>query len=146
VKGLEKLLTKEQTSLLVSAALEARQLAYAPYSHYTVGAALLTKDGDLFCGGNIENASYGATNCAERTAFFKAVSEGKRAFRAISIAGGMEGREPEEYAYPCGICRQVMKEFCDEDFLVLVVRNKEDYREYRLSELLPFGFGGESIK
>ncbi len=95
---------------LVGAALEARDRAYTPYSHYTVGAALLTAEGDIYQGGNIENASYGATNCAERTAIFKAVSEGRRRFRAIAIAGGMEGQEPVDYAYPCGICRQVMKE------------------------------------
>lgn len=94
---------------LVRTALEARGRAYTPYSHYTVGAALLTAEGDIYQGGNIENASYGATNCAERTAIFKAVSEGRRRFRAIAIAGGMEGQEPVDYAYPCGICRQDRK-------------------------------------
>lgn len=131
---------------LIQAALKARETAYAPYSHYTVGAALLTAEGDIFQGGNIENASYGATNCAERTAIFKAVSEGRRGFRAIAIAGGMEGMEPVDYAYPCGICRQVMKEFAADDFKIFVVKSAEDYKEYKLEELLPFGFGGESIK
>ena len=93
---------------LVKAALEARAMAYVPYSHYAVGAALLTEEGEIFQGGNIENASYGATNCAERTAIFRAVSQGRRKFSAIAIAGGMEGCAPEEYAYPFGICRQVM--------------------------------------
>ena len=93
-----------------------------------------------------ENASYGATNCAERTAIFKAVSEGRRKFAAIAIAGGMEGCEPEDYAYPCGICRQVMQEFAGKGFRVLVARSVSDCREYLLEELLPCGFGGESIK
>lgn len=131
---------------LIQAALDARKTAYAPYSHYTVGAALLTAEGVIYQGGNIENASYGATNCAERTAFFKAVSEGKRAFKAIAIAGGMEGEEPLDYAYPCGICRQVMQEFVSKDFKIIVAKSVADYKEYRLEELLPFGFGGESIK
>lgn len=131
---------------LIQLALEARKMAYVPYSHYTVGAALLTEDGEIYCGCNIESASYGATNCAERTAFFKAISEGKRNFSAIAIAGGMEGEEPKEYAYPCGICRQVIKEFVKDDFRILVARSLTDYKEYTLSELLPFGFGGDSIK
>ena len=131
---------------LAKAALDARKMAYAPYSHYTVGAALLTEEGDVYLGGNIENASYGATHCAERTAFFKAVSEGKRQFRAIAIAGGMENCEPVDYAYPCGICRQVMQEFAGKDFSVLVVKSAGDFRIYRLEELLPYGFGGESIQ
>ena len=131
---------------LIRLALEARKMAYVPYSHYTVGAALLTEDGEIYCGCNIESASYGATNCAERTAFFKAISEGKRNFSAIAIAGGMEGEEPKEYAYPCGICRQVIKEFVKDDFRIIVARSLTDYKEYTLSELLPFGFGGDSIK
>ena len=131
---------------LIQAALNARKTAYSPYSHYQVGAALLTEDGDIFVGGNIENASYGATNCAERTAVFKAVSEGKRRFQAIAIAGGMEGKLPVDYAYPCGICRQVMAEFAGPDFIVIVVKNISDYREYKLCELLPYAFGGESIQ
>lgn len=131
---------------LVRAALEARESAYTPYSHYTVGAALLTAQGEIYKGGNIENASYGATNCAERTAIFKAVSEGRRRFLAIAIAGGMEGCEPVDYAYPCGICRQVMKEFAGEGFRIIVARSETDYREYGLEELLPHGFGGESIQ
>lgn len=131
---------------LIQAALEARNMAYAPYSHYCVGAALLTKSGELYQGGNIENASYGATNCAERTAIFKAVSEGHRHFMAIAIAGGLAGQEPADYAYPCGICRQVLEEFADGDLVVLVAKDKEDYREYTLDELLPCGFGGGSIQ
>lgn len=131
---------------LIRLALDARKNAYTPYSHYTVGAALLTEDGECFTGCNIESASYGATNCAERTAIFKAVSEGKRGFRAIAIAGGMEGEEPVDYAYPCGICRQVMKEFMTDDFQIIVAKSMTDFKEYCLSELLPLGFGGESIR
>lgn len=130
---------------LIEAALKAGQRAYAPYSHYRVGAALLTAQGRIYQGCNIENASYGATNCAERTAFFKAVSEGERQFLAIAIVGGMEGKEIGNYAYPCGICRQVMQEFCGPDFQVIVGRSKEDYRILTLKELLPFGFGGDAI-
>lgn len=131
---------------LIQAALEARKSAYVPYSHFAVGAALLTDAGEIITGCNIENASYGATNCAERTAFFKAVSQGIRSFRAIAIAGGMEGKEPTEYAYPCGICRQVMREFCRDDFRIVVAKSKDDFREHWLEELLPLGFGGESIR
>lgn len=125
---------------LVKAALDARKCAYAPYSHFTVGAALLAEDGTIFTGGNIENASYGAANCAERTAIFKAVTEGVRSFTAIAIAGGREEERPSDYAYPCGICRQVMSEFCDDDFIILVAKDEDDYVELTLSELLPYGF------
>ena len=131
---------------LVKAALEARAMAYVPYSHYAVGAALLTEEGEIFQGGNIENASYGAANCAERTAIFRAVSQGRRKFSAIAVAGGMEGCAPEEYAYPCGICRQGMQVFAGKGFRVLVARSVSDYKAYEFQELLPFGFGGESIR
>lgn len=135
--------TKEQ---LIAAALEARQMAYAPYSHFQVGAALLSENGRIYRGGNIENASFGATNCAERTAFFQAVSEGERQFKAIAVVGGKEGQAPTEYAYPCGICRQVMREFAGDDFCIYVVKGIDDYKEYTLAELLPAGFGGDSIR
>ena len=131
---------------LIHAALAARKTAYTPYSHYQVGAALLTEDGEIIPGCNVENASYGAACCAERTAVFKAVSEGKRRFQAIAIAGGLEGEEPVDYAYPCGICRQVLNEFACEGFKVIVAKSAADYEEYSLNELLPHGFGGESIK
>ncbi len=131
---------------LLSASLEARKLSYCPYSHYAVGAALLTKDGEIVKGANIENASYGATNCAERTAFFKAVSEGKKEFKAIAIAGGKEGEEPKDFAYPCGICRQVMREFCDEDtFEIYVVASTKDYEKYLLKDMLPQSFGPNNL-
>lgn len=129
---------------VIQAALDARKKAYAPYSHYSVGAALVTKEGKLFTGCNIENASYGASNCAERTAFFKAISEGEQEFTAIAIAGGAE-ETIQEYAYPCGICRQVMQEFCQPNFKILVVKDIDQVMEYTLQQLLPFGFGGESI-
>lgn len=140
------MISETEEKVLIRQALEARRLAYAPYSGYTVGAALLTAEGHRYLGGNIENASYGATNCAERTAFFKAVSEGEREFAAIAIAGGRDGEEPVEYAYPCGICRQVMQEFCRDDFVIYVVKSEQDYQSYTLKELLPFGFGGDAIR
>lgn len=140
------MISEKEERKLVQQALEARKCAYAPYSGYSVGAALLAADGKIYPGGNIENASFGATNCAERTAFFKAVSEGERAFSAIAIAGGKTGEDSVEYAYPCGICRQVMQEFCREDFLIYVVKNEGDYQRYTLKELLPLGFGGDAIR
>ena len=133
------MIQETEEKALVSQALEARKLAYAPYSGYTVGAALLTADGHRYLGGNIENASYGATNCAERTAFFKAVSEGEREFAAIAIVGGPRG-PLTEYCSPCGVCRQVMAEFCDPDeFLVIHGRTPEDYKQFTLREMLPEG-------
>ena len=129
--------------------MDAREKAYTPYSHYKVGAALLTEDQEIIKGCNIENATYGATNCAERTAFFKAVSEGHRQFSMIAIVGGAENEKANEltdYAYPCGICRQVMREFCSpEHFRVLVARSGSDYKSYTLKELLPESFGPEHL-
>ena len=131
---------------LIQKAMEMTKLSYAPYSGYHVGAALLATNGVIYTGCNIENASYGATNCAERTAFFKAVSEGVKDFEAIAIVGAPADEAAEntfsEYAYPCGICRQVMQEFCKKDFRIIVAKSMEDYQKYTLSELLPFGFGG----
>ena len=143
---MESVWNEETTDMLIQEALKARSLAYAPYSEYTVGAALLTADNVVYLGGNIENASYGATNCAERTAFFKAVSEGERDFCAIAITGGRAGEDAETYAYPCGICRQVMQEFCDDNFTVIVAKNTKEYKKYTLAELMPCGFGGENIQ
>jgi len=130
---------------LIRLALEAREMAYVPYSNYMVGAALLTKRGSVYKGCNIENAAYTPTNCAERTAFFKAVSEGEREFEAIAIVGGYQGA-PTGYAYPCGVCRQVMMEFCDpEEFEIILAVGTEDYKIYTLQELLPQGFGPENL-
>lgn len=130
---------------LIRQALEAREQAYVPYSKYKVGAALLTKKGKVYQGCNIENAAYTPTNCAERTAFFKAVSEGERAFEAIAIVGGYEGA-PSGFAYPCGVCRQVMMEFCDpRQFRVITAVSEENYLEKTLEEMLPHGFGPENL-
>ena len=139
------MIQETEEKALVSQALEARKLAYAPYSGYTVGAALLTADGHRYLGGNIENASYGATNCAERTAFFKAVSEGVRDFQAICIVGGKKG-ELTEYTAPCGVCRQVMMEFCDyETFPIILGTSPKDYKIMTLKEILPLGFGPKNL-
>lgn len=137
---------KEAFVTLVQAALDARKNAYAPYSKYAVGAALYTDSGKLYTGCNIENASYGATNCAERTAIFKAVSCSERRITAIAIVGGIQGQEPADFAYPCGICRQVLQEFGGCSLKVIVAKSVEEYQVFTLNELLPFGFGGESIK
>ncbi len=139
------ILTREQKITLIEAALQAREGAYIPYSGYAVGAAVLTEEGKIYAGCNIENASYGATNCAERTAVFKAVSEGERRFAAIAIAGGKKGDAPDGFAYPCGICRQVLKEFAGERFTVLVAKSPTEFEEYTLEELLPHGFGGDNL-
>ena len=129
-------------SELVKLALEARKMAYTPYSHWAVGAALLTADGKVYKGCNIENASYTPTNCAERTAFFKAVSEGERNFAAIAIVGGPEGQAPYGMCPPCGVCRQVMMEFCDyEKFEVILGVSETEYKTYALKDVMPMGFG-----
>ena len=127
---------------LVKEALEARKMAYTPYSNFAVGAALLTKDGKIYRGCNIENASYTPTNCAERTAFFKAVSEGEREFAAIAVVGGPAGNPPVDFCYPCGVCRQVMAEFAKGDFKIILGENDV----FTLDELLPYGFDKEKIK
>ncbi|HJD48151.1 MAG TPA: cytidine deaminase [Candidatus Mediterraneibacter norfolkensis] len=120
---------------LIEKALEAREYSYSPYSHFKVGAALLCEDGKVYTGCNIENRAYGPTNCAERTAFFKAVSEGKRDFTAIAIVGG---EEETVWCYPCGVCRQVMAEFCDEEsFKIICGKTADEYRVFSLKELLP---------
>lgn len=124
---------------LIKIAKLAAEKAYVPYSGFTVGAALLTKDGKVYSGCNIENASYSPTNCAERTAFFKAVSEGERDFAAIAIVGGKE-KNFTEYCSPCGVCRQVMAEFCNKDFRIILGKNDNDYKTYTLAELLPESF------
>ena len=130
---------------LIDTAIEQLNFSYTPYSHFKVGAALLAKNGTIYGGCNIENAAYTPTNCAERTAFFKAVSEGVRAFDAICIVGGKDG-VLTEYAAPCGVCRQVMMEFCDPDsFQVILATSREQYDIYTLRELLPQGFGPANL-
>lgn len=132
---------------LVERALAARHFAYAPYSGFSVGAALLAADGTVFTGCNVENSTFTPGNCAERTAFFKAVSEGYREFRAIAIVGGPSEKEPEDFCSPCGVCRQVMMEFCDpETFQVILGRGDGQEKSYTLAELLPLGFTGEGVK
>ncbi|MBQ2901351.1 MAG: cytidine deaminase [Agathobacter sp.] len=131
---------------LIDMALDARKLAYAPYSKFKVGAALLGKNGVVYMGCNVENASYPATNCAERTAFFSAVSEGQREFEAIAIVGGKDTISELEYCAPCGVCRQVMREFCDpKSFEIILAKNRTEYKVYTLEELLPMGFGPENL-
>ena len=133
-------------SELVRLALEARQKAYTPYSHFKVGAALLTKEGKVYQGCNIENAAYTPSNCAERTAFFKAVSEGEYDFAAIAIVGGAEDAKELELCAPCGVCRQVMMEFCDYNkFEIILGKSPEEYKVMSLEELLPMGFGPANL-
>ena len=130
---------------LIAAALEARKRSYAPYSHYHVGAALWTQSGKLYTGCNIENSSFGATNCAERTAFFSAVYAGEREFEAIAIVGGPEGKPVHELCAPCGICRQVMREFCNLKFKIYLSKGDGTYFASSLSDMLPFSFSKEDL-
>ena len=126
---------------LIDTAIEQLKFSYTPYSNFKVGAALLAKNGEIYTGCNIENASYTPTNCAERTAFFKAVSEGVCDFQAICIVGGKDGNLTG-YTAPCGVCRQVMMEFCDpKTFQIILAVDKEQYTIYTLEELMPLGFG-----
>ena len=129
---------------LMAIAAKAREMAYAPYSGFRVGAALLGKSGKVYTGCNVENASYTPTNCAERTAVFKAVSEGEREFSAIAIVGGM-GEQVSDFCAPCGVCRQVLSEFCDKDF-VLVLGSPTDYKEYSMAEVFPYSFGKADLR
>ena len=134
-------MTEQEIQKLIDRAIVAREKTYSPYSHFGVGAALLCEDGAIYEGCNIENASYTPTNCAERTAFFKAVSEGVRDFQAICIVGGKNGKLTE-YTAPCGVCRQVMMEFCNpKTFQIILAVDKERYEIYTLEELMPLGFG-----
>ena len=132
---------------LLDEAKKARKMSYSPYSHFQVGAALLTESGKIYYGCNIENAGYSSTNCAERTAFFKAVSEGETHFKKIAIVGGKENETPDTPCMPCGVCRQVMMEFCDpKTFQIVIEDKKEGYKIFTLEELLPFGFGPENLQ
>ncbi len=118
--------------------------SYSPYSNYRVSAILLCKNGNLYRGCNIENASYSVTNCAERTALYSAVSNGERDFEAIMIVGGLNG-DITDYAMPCGVCRQVLTEFCDDDFTVYVGKKENDIMEFKLGELLPYSFNKSKL-
>ncbi|MFV0361720.1 MAG: cytidine deaminase [Suipraeoptans sp.] len=131
---------------LVKEALIARKKAYVPYSNFQVGAALMTDKSTIYSGCNIENAAYTPCNCAERTAIFKAVSEGEYNFKAIAIVGGDKSAKELDYCAPCGVCRQVIKEFCSDDFEIILAKSEEDYKSYTLGELLPYGFGPDNLK
>lgn len=126
---------------LIKAAMEAKEHAYVPYSNFRVGAALLTKEGKIYQGCNIENAGYTPTNCAERTAFFKAVYEGERNFEAIAVNG-----DADDYLYPCGVCRQVMAEFCTPDFKVFVSKKNGEYLEFTFAEIFPGAFTSAELE
>ena len=128
---------------LISLALEAMKKSYSPYSDFKVGAALLCRDGTVFTGCNIENAAFSSTVCAERTAFFKAVSDGQRKFSAIAVVGGKNG-EVDEFCPPCGVCRQVMNEFCGEDFKIILFNGK-DIKNFTIGDLLPESFGAKKL-
>ncbi len=132
---------------LLELAVRARDKAYTPYSDFAVGAALLCEDGAVYTGGNIENAAFTPTVCAERVAFFKAVSEGKRAFKAIAVAGGKAGAQPDPLVAPCGVCRQVMMEFCRAgDFDIILGDSAENMKVVRLGDMLPLGFGPDNLR
>lgn len=132
---------------LLKEAKIARERAYTPYSHFKVGAALLTKSGKIYHGCNIENAAYSPTNCGERTAFFRAVYEGERDFDCIAVVGSPEGVEPDMPTAPCGVCRQVMMEFCDpETFTIIMPDGNGDALEVLLKDLVPYGFGPDNLK
>ena len=124
---------------LIQKALEMLDFSYVPYSHFHVGVALLSKSGKVYGGCNIENSSYSPTNCAERTAFFKAVSEGVKDFDAIAVVGGHDGIV-KDFCPPCGVCRQVMREFCSKDFKIILAKTTKEYKVYTLEELLPESF------
>ena len=135
------MLKENDVKKLIEIAIQQLPKAYVPYSNYRVGAALLAKNGTIYTGCNIENAAYSPTNCAERTAFFKAVSEGERQFSGIAIVG-----DKEEYLAPCGVCRQVMMEFCDpKEFQVILAKNPTDYKVYTLEELFPGAFSANDL-
>ncbi len=130
---------------LAQEALQNREKAYVPYSGFAVGAALLAENGRIYGGANIENAAFGPTNCAERTALFSAVFAGERHFAAIAVAGGKAGNPISDFCAPCGVCRQVMREFCGPDFEIFLV-GPHSVRRYTLSELLPESFGPDDLR
>ena len=132
---------------LIKEAKIARERAYAPYSNFKVGAALLTKSGKIYHGCNIENAAYTPSNCGERTAFFRAVYDGEREFDRIAVVGAPDGQEADILTAPCGVCRQVMLEFCDpEPFVVIMPDGKGGALEVLLKDLVPYGFGPDNLK
>ena len=130
---------------LLKTAIEARENAYVPYSHFAVGAALLAKSGKVYRGCNVENAAYGPTNCAERTAFFTAVCAGEREFEALAICGGPAGKPVSELCAPCGVCRQGIREFCPDDFPIVLTTDGTKLYETTLAELLPLSFSADDL-
>ena len=140
-------LTEDEIKELIKDAFDAREMAYTPYSNFKVGAALLTSNKKIYKGCNIENASFSPTICAERTAIFKAVSEGNRDFCAISIVGGKVNDTNFNYSPPCGVCRQVMVEFCDiEKFMIIIAKSIDEYKIYTLKDLLPISFSNKELE
>lgn len=139
-------ITEAKKKELIEKALEVLPNSYAPYSNYNVAAAALFDSGEVYTGVNVESASLGATNCAERNAIQTAVTNGDRRLVAIAVVGGMHGDPTGAYCVPCGICRQVMRDFADKDEMILIsAKSTEDYREYTLEEILPYSFGPESL-
>ncbi len=137
---------EKEIKILIENAINMLQRSYIPYSNFAVGASLMTKEGKIYNGCNIENSAYTPSNCAERTAFFKAVSEGERDFKAIAIVGG-PNRVIKDYCAPCGVCRQVMREFCESsEFKIILAKSVDDYKIFSLEELLPLGFGADDLK
>lgn len=140
-------ISEEMIQRLIAGALQARDFSYAPYSHFSVGAALLAIDGTIYQGSNVENASYSVTNCAERSALFAAVSAGKREFIALAVAGGAVMQvDSLPLCTPCGVCRQALFEFANEEFPIYLVQAKEQYQKSTLQELLPKAFGPKQIE
>lgn len=121
---------------LIELALESREKAYAPYSNFKVGAAILTEDGIIYSGCNVENASYTPTICAERVAIFKAIFDGHRKIKKVAVVGKLDN-----FTFPCGVCRQVIREFCDDDCEIIIIKNKNEYKVLKFSEILPYSFG-----
>lgn len=142
---MENNLEEKTIHALIKKAIEAQKNAYVPYSNFRVGAALLSKNNEIFSGCNIENAAYSPSNCAERTAFFKAVSEGERDFQAIAIVGG-ENNKFGTFCPPCGVCRQVMLEFCNSNSFIIILANSiSDYKVFSLAEMMPFAFDKQNL-
>lgn len=137
---------EQQIRDLIRAAQAAREFAYAPYSHFKVGAALMAQDGKVYTGCNVENAAFTPTSCAERTALFKAISEGERRFTAVAIVGSLDGRVNTLPTAPCGVCRQALFEFGGPGLEVILAKNEQDYCQTTLGELLPLGFGPDNLR
>ena len=136
---------QKQAESLIAQALAARENSYCPYSGFAVGAALLCADGTVYTGCNIECASLSPGNCAERTAFFRAVNDGRRQFTAIAVAGAPKCQQPDSFCSPCGVCRQVMREFCGPDFEIIMTDGSH-IKAMTLDELLPMAFGPDNLK